>query len=117
MEKLFNTLEVNGIKTDYKVFTAGTLAKRLLGWMFRQEPVNQGLLLSPCSSIHTFFMRFDIDVVFLDSQNKVVAKEENIQPYKIVFPVKGSIKTLELPANSIKKLSIKPGDIVTLNNL
>jgi hypothetical protein len=104
------TLFINGRGTDYKISVADTLLKRFMGWMLKKRPFNEGLLLSPCNSIHTFSMRFNIDVVFLDSQNKVLKTEENLPPFKIIFPVKSSCKVLELPPDSIKSLSIKAGN-------
>ena len=111
MEKGFYALVVNGNKTDYKVFMADTWFKRLMGWMFRPAPLNEGLLLAPCNSVHTFFMRFYIDLIFLDNKGCVVRLMKNIAPYNIILPVKNANQTLEFPANSIETLSIAVDDI------
>lgn len=66
----------------------------------RSFPVGSGLLLVPCSSIHTFFMRFPIDVAFLDDQGVVVAVRSNLKPWRVVLPVAGAHAALEMAASS-----------------
>jgi len=74
---------------------------RFKGLQLRSHlPNGSGLLLVPCPSIHTFFMRFPIDVVLLDRQGKVVAVRRGVRPWRVVFPVSGSYATLELPAGT-----------------
>ncbi|TML60208.1 MAG: DUF192 domain-containing protein, partial [Actinobacteria bacterium] len=45
-------------------------------------PDGEGLLLKPCGSVHTFFMRFPIDVVFLDRELSVVAVSAEVAPWR-----------------------------------
>ena len=106
------TLFIKGTDTGCKIFVADTLLKRFWGWMLRKRPLNEGLLLSPCSSIHTFFMRFNINVVFLNSRNIVVKVTEHVRPFRITLPVKDACKVLELPADSIRTFTIKAGDVL-----
>ncbi len=63
-------------------------------------PAGSGLLLVPCPSVHTWFMRFPIDVLLLDRQGVVVARRDRVRPWRIVLPVAGAHATLELPAGS-----------------
>lgn len=67
----------------------------------RGLPPGSGLLLVPCPSVHTFFMRFPIDVLLLDRQGVVVAVRRAVRPWRAVMPVHGAYATLELPAGSV----------------
>jgi len=51
----------------------------------RGMKAGQGLLLRPCGSLHTCFMRFLIDVIFLDSRNQVVKIQQNVAPWRMVW--------------------------------
>lgn len=74
----------------------------------------EGLLLTPCNSIHMFFMKFPIDVVFLDRKYKVVKTMENLKPWKISPVVFKAQSVLELPIGTIEKTQIKENDILEL---
>jgi len=67
----------------------------------------QGLLIRPCKGIHTFFMKFPIDVVFLDKENLVIAFIENLPPNRLTTIYRTAHSVLELPAGSLdSKISI-----------
>ena len=68
----------------------------------------EGLLLKPCGSVHTFFMRFPIDVVFLDRELSVVAVRPEVVPWRTVG-ARGAKVTLELAAGEAARLEIAPG--------
>lgn len=75
---------------------------RLLGLMGKKMLINGcALLLFPCSSIHTFFMRFPIDVVYIDRDWNIVKTVKNLQPWKVDFGSRKARYTLELPAGTI----------------
>jgi uncharacterized protein len=72
---------------------------RLVGWQFRQPPGPQhGLLLVPCSSVHTCFVRFSVDVILLECKGRVVAIRKNVRPWRLVLPVPMAHAVLEVPA-------------------
>ena len=73
----------------------------------------EGLLLRPASSIHTFFMRFPIDVVFLDRALVVVAVADRIEPWRAASQ-RGAKAVLELPAGESSRRGISVGDQLTL---
>ena len=82
-----------------RVLVADSFLTRFKGLMGRRSlPESEGLLLENCSSIHTFFMRFPIDVVFLDKNFRVVGAFPDVKPWRILAGVKGGIHTLELPS-------------------
>lgn len=77
---------------------------RLLGNMFKKEI--KYLLFDKCHSIHTFFMLDEIDVIFLDKNNKIIKTVSNLKPWKICT-CKNGYKVIELPKNTLNsKLKI-----------
>ncbi|TYQ17662.1 UNVERIFIED_CONTAM: hypothetical protein Cloal_0020 [Acetivibrio alkalicellulosi] len=90
---------------------ANTFFKRFLGLMFKKYlPLGQGLLITPCNSIHMFFMKFPLDIVFIDKGQTVVYTIENITPWKCSKIIKTSYSVLELPVGTIKNTQTTVGD-------
>lgn len=83
---------------DIPVYTANTFKKRFWGLMGKKEGV-YGLLLPRCNFIHTMFMRYDLDALFLDRNNRILAMKRCIKPFSIVPPVRGAVKVLEFPSS------------------
>lgn len=82
---------------------ADTFLSRLRGLMFRQKLLPQtALLLDPCPQIHTCFMRFAIDVLFLDADNRVVAVLENLKPWRMSKFYARARRTLEFSGGSLQ---------------
>lgn len=69
-----------------------------------------GLWIPRCSSIHTFFMKFAIDCVFVDKKLKVKAVFKNVKPGRLILPVWGASSVFELPAHRSEELKIQVGD-------
>ncbi|HEX8682548.1 MAG TPA: DUF192 domain-containing protein [Ardenticatenaceae bacterium] len=91
---------------------AHTYRDRFLGLMFREAlPEGGGLLLEPEGSIHTFFMRFPIDVLYLDRDSRVLRAVQAMPPNRI-GPVltRGCHAILELPAGVILQSGTQAGD-------
>ena len=79
-----------------------TFWKRLVGLQFRSQLLpGRGLLLAPCNSIHTFFLRFPIDVTFLDDRGKVLRIRSSVRPWRIVPPVRRAHAVLETAAGNV----------------
>lgn len=90
---------------------ATSFLRRLRGLMFQQDlSAGAGLLLEPEWSIHTFFMRFPIDVLFLDSAYVVLAAHDVVPPNKLGPMCRGAHAVLELPAGTIAETKTQPGD-------
>jgi Uncharacterized conserved protein len=89
-----------------KFLLADTFWNRLCGYMFRKEPHYVGILFKPCSSIHTFFIKFEIDVLFIDKDKKVIKKIEALAPRKIIFHVKDSYYVLEGPKGKFQAVEV-----------
>jgi hypothetical protein len=93
---------------------AETPFTRLAGLLGRRElPVGDGLLLRPAPSIHTFFMRFAIDVVYLDYDLTVLGVAPNVKPWRFAGRY-GTRAILELPAGEWERHGIEPGERLRL---
>ena len=68
-----------------------------------------GILLRPTSSIHTFFMRFSIDAIFLDGDGRVLKVCENVRPWRVAA-CRGASATVELAAGDAGRSGVRPGD-------
>ena len=98
-----------------KVVLADTFFSRLKGLLGRDALGNQeALIIKPANSIHTFFMRFPIDLIFLDKQNRVTATKESIKPFRLTSPFLNAFSVIELPTNTIKNTQTQVGDILQL---
>jgi uncharacterized membrane protein (UPF0127 family) len=84
------------------------------GLLGRKElPGGEGILLRPAGSVHTFFMRFPIDVVFLDRDLRVVSVAEEVPPWK-ARGARGAKAVLELAAGEISRRQLAEGDTLSL---
>ncbi len=74
------TVEILGVRAA----VAETLFSRMRGLIAREAPkAGEGLLITRCNCIHTFFMRYPIDATFLDRDGHVVRRVENIRPWRL----------------------------------
>jgi uncharacterized membrane protein (UPF0127 family) len=71
----------------------------------------EGLLLRPTSSVHTAFMRFPIDVVFLDGEMRVLRVAPDLKPWRAAG-CRGARAVLELSAGECERRGVRPGDRV-----
>jgi uncharacterized membrane protein (UPF0127 family) len=62
----------------------------------------EALIIRPCTSVHTMFMRFTIDVVFIDDKGAVVKAVERLRPFRASLGGKGARAAVELPAGVIE---------------
>ena len=99
------------------ILIAETLVDRLIGLMFREKLVgSDGLLLNPCRSIHTFFMRYNLDIVFISSNNKVIKIIRDIKPWRMTWIYFRANKTLELPSGKLP-MDLKEGDLLEVKDV
>jgi len=87
--------------------------KGLLGYKSLEE--NQAMILRPANSVHTFFMRFPIDVLFVDKNNIVVKAVSNMVSFKITRIYLKSIFVIELHAGMINATQTAEGDYLQIN--
>jgi uncharacterized protein len=92
---------------------AETMFTRLRGLLGRKGLAEgEGLLLRPASSIHTAFMRFAIDAVFIDRENRIVKVAAELRPWRMAA-CPGSRAVLELPAGEAARRGMRPGVSLT----
>lgn len=88
-----------------------TFLRRLRGLLFtRMLPVDEGLLLSPCSSVHMVGMLYALDIVYLDQSRRIVKLVPDLRPFFGVSFCPGAAMTLELTAGSVERYGWRVGD-------
>lgn len=93
-----------------KCVVADNVLSRMRGLLGRSElPPGEGLLIRPAPSIHTFFMRFPIDAVFLDADLRVLAVRTEVAPWRTAGH-RGARAVLELPAGEASRRGIRVDD-------
>lgn len=88
--------------------TAWARARGLLGRASLGE--GEGLLITRCNAIHMFFMRFAIDVAFIDDDDRVVQAIHAIRPWRATWFYPKATAALELPAGTLARCRSQPGD-------
>ncbi len=92
-----------GVATDFFSRFMGLMGKSSLS-------ENEALCFPNCNSIHTFFMRIPIDVLFLSREGRVVEILGSLSPWKMLLPRRGVKHTLEMKAGRAQGLGIQVGD-------
>ncbi len=83
--------------------------ERMRGLLGTQKlKADEGLLIAPCSSVHTFGMGYTIDVLFLDNHLTIVKTVKSLKPWRLAAATASSM-VLELADNSIDKLQLNTG--------
>ncbi|MGQ0508677.1 MAG: DUF192 domain-containing protein [Myxococcaceae bacterium] len=94
-----------------EVAEARTFSTRLKGLLGRSNlRASEALHLVPCSSVHTFFMRFTLDALFLAEDGTVVALYPALQPWRATRPHLRAHSVLELPTGTLATTDTQPGD-------
>ena len=92
-----------------RCLVADTPWSRLRGLLGRGSlPAGEGILLRPCSSVHTTFMRFPIDVVFCDGDLRVLSVAPHVRPWRFAAK-RGAKVTFELAAGEAAERGVEPG--------
>lgn len=99
-----------------KIAVCDTFFPRLRGMIGRQfsEDEFNAMALSPCNQIHTQFMKFPIDVVYMNKKNEVIAIEEDVQPGLFCKRVKRAHTVIELPSGAVRNYNITKGDDISI---
>ena len=109
------TLRKDGAVLVEHVELALRLHERTKGLLGRRSLARgRALYLAPCSSIHTFFMKFPLDLIFLDRSQVVRRVVRNVPANRVVWGGRGARSVLELEAGWLPDGILKPGDRVEL---
>jgi len=105
----------NGKQLADNLTAADDLFKRMKGLLGKDKLLaGEGLWIKPCMSIHTFFMKFPIDIVFLDKRNGVMALISSMRRNRLTRLYLKAASVLELPAGTIEKADIRIGDEIVI---
>jgi uncharacterized membrane protein (UPF0127 family) len=89
---------------------ADTSEKRRTGLLKHTElSPGDGLWIVPCESVHSFFMKFTIDVLYLDRARKVRGMRQEMKPWRVSACLPAH-SVLELPAGTIERTGTRKGD-------
>ena len=91
MDLIYNEKKIN-------ILECKSFFSRLKGFMFK-EKIEYAILFNNCNSIHTFFMKSNIDVIMCDKNNNIIHYYNDLGKNKIILPKKNVFKTIELPVN------------------
>ena len=93
---------------------AHSMLARMRGLLGRSSLApEEGILLRPASSVHTWFMRFPIDVVFLDRELSVLRVVRRLRPWRTAYGRRAAA-VLELAAGESERRGIRVGDRLSL---
>ena len=97
-----------------RIERATTVLSRLRGLLGRDHlPEGSALVIEPCTSIHTLFMRFAIDAVFLDRGGRVVRAIGSMRPWRMTRVYPSAALVVELPAGTLARFGVREGDTLT----
>lgn len=103
--------EASGAVLASKIERAVTVKARLIGLLGRDAfPAGEALVLEPCSSIHTFFMRFPIDAAFLSDDGRVLKTYQSMKPWRATRIHPSAALVVELPAGTLARTGTREGD-------
>lgn len=94
-----------------RAVAARSMKARTVGLLGRSslEP-GEALLLEPCSSVHTAFMRFPIDVVYVDRSGRVVKVVRDLRPFRVSAVFRAGRSVIELPSGTVANTGTAVGD-------
>jgi uncharacterized protein len=97
---------------------AASLRDRTVGLLATPSlPAGEGLLIERTQSIHMFFMRYPIDVVFLDRQTRVTRTVADLRPWRVVWWARGARDCIELPVGALAASGTVAGDQLAVDEL
>ena len=114
MALIAKNLDTGAVVAD-RVAVADTHAKRAVGLLSRDglEP-GEGLWIVPSRGVHTFWMRFAIDVIALDDHGVIIDRVVDMKPWRIRLPRRGTAGVLELRAGTLDESGTRVGHRIEL---
>lgn len=118
LSKVYSEVKENAVKTkkilgaakEIEIIVADTFFTRFSGLMFRQKlPTATGLFLAPCNSVHMCFMRFAIDVVYLDKEYNIIKVVKNLKPWIGLSMCAKAWAVIEMTAGEAERCGLTVG--------
>ena len=98
-----------------RVAVATSRAQRAIGLLGRSHlDAGEGLWIAPCNGVHTWFMRFTIDIIAMDKDGLVLDAVAGLKPWRMRLPKPGSFSVLELPAGTLLNAGSTVGRRITI---
>ncbi|MHB8154819.1 MAG: DUF192 domain-containing protein [Candidatus Omnitrophota bacterium] len=108
--------KTRNITLAQNAMVAKTPLKRMIGLLSRKQfEQGQALIIKPCNSIHTFFMHFAIDVIFVDSHNRIIRTIRSMRPFRLSGIYLNALFSIELPAGTLEETSTQTGDYIAID--
>jgi uncharacterized membrane protein (UPF0127 family) len=105
----------SGTVVARRVTVAKRRIERAVGLLARDHmDAGDGLLIVPCRGVHTWGMRFTIDILVLNAVGRVVDAVAGLRPWRIRFPRQGSFSVLELPEGTLAASQTQIGHRILL---
>lgn len=98
-----------------RIARAGTSNERTTGLLRRTGlEKGEGLWIIPCEAVHTFFMKFPLDLIYIDRKHRIRKVVRNVAPWRVSVCLSAH-SIIELPAGIIDKTGTQPGDQLEIN--
>lgn len=102
---------LSNVKINIKLINSKTFIQRLFGLIpYKKLNDNEVMVIRRCKSIHTFFMRFSIDVIFTDKNGFILKLKKNLKPWCICLGTLRTKEVYEAKAGFIVKNALTKGD-------
>lgn len=112
MMKITNVTK--GVVLAEQAIIADSFLKRAKGLLGRKGlGRSEALIIKPCNSIHTFFMHFPVDVLFVDKNNAVIKAISGLKPFRITGIYFNAAYAVELPQGMVGYTSTSAGDVLS----
>lgn len=92
--------------------------RRLRGWMGKARAYpGEALVIHPCRAVHTCWMFFPIDILFISQSGIIVYIIEGLPPFRFTRVVRDACLVIELPAGTVRECGVEVGDTVGMEGL
>lgn len=107
-------VETGGVLAD-RVTVAARRLERAIGLLGHSRlEAGEALWIKPCNGVHTWFMRFSIDVIAMDANGVIVDAVSALKPWRMRLPRPGAYSVLELPAGTLLGAPTKIGQRISI---
>lgn len=109
MSAIFNSSKNSSLAS--RVVIANNPLTRIVGLLGRKDfSPGEALIIKPCFQVHTFFMRFPIDILFVNRENKIIAAISDLKPFRVTAAYFNAAFVVELPVGTILSSRTAVGD-------
>jgi hypothetical protein len=106
----------SGTVVANRVTVASRRVERAVGLLGRSHlEAGEALWITPCHGVHTWFMRFTIDIIAMDADGVIVDTVSMLKPWRMRLPRPGAHSVLELPAGTLLTSPVKVGHRMTVS--